>query len=70
MYTSICLSYPWSLAWLNLEVYMPKEKRSSVSLSRTTKDALDSIKHAGQSYDGLIRELLRFRNEQRGARLK
>ncbi len=49
---------------------MSKEKRASVNLSRATKDALDSIKHTGQSYDGLIRELLRFRKEQTGARLK
>jgi hypothetical protein len=36
---------------------MKTRKRASVSVSRTTKELLDSIKHTGQSYDGLIREL-------------
>jgi len=31
-----------------------------IGVSRRTKDDLDSIKHLGQSYDGLIRELIRF----------
>jgi len=38
-----------------------KGKRASVSLSQTTKDALDSLKHSGQSYDGLIQDLVKFR---------
>ncbi len=33
------------------------KKRVTVSISRETKEFLDSIKHTGQSYDGLIREL-------------
>ncbi len=49
---------------------MTKEKRASISLSQTAKDALDSIKRTGQSYDGLIRELVKFWKEQGGARLK
>jgi len=32
-------------------------KRVSVSVSQETKGLLDSIKHRGQSYDGLIHEL-------------
>ena len=42
-----------------------KKKRSSISVKLKTKDALDSLKHAGQSYDGLIQELIKFWNERR-----
>lgn len=45
-----------------------KGKRASLSLSQTTKDALDSLKHAGQSYDGLIQELVRFWKERKEVR--
>lgn len=34
------------------------KKRVTVSISRETKEFLDSIKHTGQSYEGLIRELV------------
>jgi len=37
---------------------MKTRKRASVSISRETKEFLDSIKHPGQSYDGAIRELV------------
>ena len=37
-----------------------KAKRVTVSIRGQTKDSLDSIKHPGQSYDGLIEELIRF----------
>jgi len=33
------------------------KKRVTVSISKETKEFLDSIKHTGQSYEGLIREL-------------
>jgi len=36
---------------------MKTRKRASVSISKQTKELLDSIKHTGQSYDGLIHEL-------------
>ena len=36
---------------------MKTRKRASVSISKETRELLDSIKHTGQSYDGLIREL-------------
>jgi hypothetical protein len=36
------------------------QKRSNISVSQRTKDALDSIRHAGQSYDGVIQELTGF----------
>ncbi len=37
---------------------MKTRKRASVSISKETKGFLDSIKRPGQSYDGVIRELL------------
>ena len=33
---------------------------SSLNILRRTKDDLDLIKHSGQSYDGLIQELVKF----------
>ncbi len=39
--------------------------RSNISVSRGTKNALDSIKHYGQSYDGLIQELVGFWKENK-----
>lgn len=40
-----------------------KRKQSSIAISRPTKDVLDSIKHPGQSYEGLIKELIKFWQE-------
>ena len=37
-----------------------KEKRVTISILPETKDTLDSIKHIGQSYNGIIQELIRF----------
>ena len=37
---------------------MKTSKRASVSVSKDTKGFLDSIKRPGQSYDGVIRELV------------
>jgi len=37
---------------------MKTRKRASVSISKETKEFLDSIKRPGQSYDGVIRELV------------
>ncbi len=42
------------------EVVNNPSPRSSISISQQTKDELDSIKHSGQSYDGLIKELVKF----------
>jgi len=33
-------------------------KRAGVSIAKETKEFLDSIKRPGQSYDGVIRELV------------
>jgi len=41
-------------------------KRTSIGVSRQTKANLDSIKHAGQSYSGLIQELLEFWKAKKG----
>ena len=43
-----------------------KAKRTTISILRETKDSLDSIKHTGQSYDGLIQELGRLWKKQHG----
>jgi len=37
---------------------MKTRKRASISISKETKGFLDSIKRPGQSYDGVIRELV------------
>jgi len=40
------------------------EGRTSIGVSCITKEALNSIKHPGQSYDGLIQELVEFWKRQ------
>ena len=40
-----------------------KGKRTTIAILQQTKDGLDSIKHSGQSYDGVIQDLIRFWNE-------
>jgi hypothetical protein len=37
-----------------------KAKRTTISISKQTKADLDSVKHPGQSYNGLIGELIKF----------
>jgi len=37
---------------------MKERKRASVSVAQDTKNLLDAIKRPGQSYDGVIRELV------------
>ncbi len=39
--------------------------RSSISITSQTKQGLDSIKHVGQSYDGLLQEMLTCWKENR-----
>jgi predicted CopG family antitoxin len=39
------------------------KKRASLNISKEAKEKLDEVKHTGQSYDGLIRELLIQRNK-------
>lgn len=35
-------------------------KWTTIRVSGRTKDALDSVKHPGQSYDGMIQELIKL----------
>ena len=44
--------------------------RYSLNISGQTKDLLSSIKHRGQSYDGLIQELVNYWKEGRGMEAK
>jgi len=39
-------------------VNIKKKNRATLSISKKTKALLDSIKHTGQSYEGLIQELI------------
>ena len=38
-------------------------RRRSLNISKQTKDLLSSIKHTGQSYDGLIQDLVKYWKE-------
>ena len=37
-----------------------RERRLCIAVKQQTKDGLDLIKHPGQSYDGVIQDLLEF----------
>lgn len=37
-----------------------KGRRTTIAILQQTKHTLDSIKHPGQSYDGVIQELVKF----------
>ncbi len=43
-----------------------KSKRLTISISRETKGALDALKHPGQSYEGLIQELIKVWKKEHG----
>ena len=45
------------------------KKRTTVAIAKETKDALDSVKRPGQSYDGVIRELILVYKEHPISRL-
>ena len=36
------------------------KRNTTIAISQQTKDALDSIKHPGQSYEGVIQALVEF----------
>ena len=40
-------------------------RRYSLNISKQTKDLLSSIKHTGQSYDGLIQDLVKHWKERK-----
>ena len=42
-----------------------RQKRGHISLNSQTKDALDSIKALGQSYDGVIQQLVKLWQQER-----
>jgi hypothetical protein len=48
-------------------VKIKSKKRVTVSISRETKELLDLIKHTGQSYEGLIQELVMCWREKQEA---
>ena len=39
---------------------MPRKNRAVLNISLELKSELDTLKHPGQSYDGLIRQLVEF----------
>jgi len=41
-----------------------ENRRVSLSISRETKAMLDSVKHTGQSYNGLLQELVTLWKKQ------
>ena len=43
-----------------------EKKRVTLSISRETKALLDSVKHPGQSYNGLLEELVTSWKKQGG----
>jgi len=38
---------------------MTNKKRASLNITKEVKEKLDEVKHTGQSYDGLIQELVK-----------
>jgi len=42
-----------------------EKRRTTISILLQTKDALDAIKHEGQSYNGVVQELIKFREEKK-----
>jgi len=41
-----------------VKVVTDESKRTTIAISERTKDGLDSVKHPGQTYDGVIQELI------------
>ncbi len=60
------LGHPFGVLGANMET----RKRASVSISRETKGFLDSIKRPGQSYDGVIQELVMHWKKNQGTEEK
>ena len=44
------------------------KRRTTISISQGTKETLSAMKHPGQSYEGVIQELIRFREERKSAK--
>ena len=48
-----------------------ESKRTTIAILQRTKDGLDSVKHPGQTYDGVIQELIDlWKKVKEEARLK
>jgi len=45
---------------------MPRKNRAVLNISLEVKSELDTIKASGQSYNGVIRDLVKFWKEERG----
>ena len=54
---------------MNINKETMKKKRASLSILKETKGMLDSIKHTGQSYEGLIQELIRLWEKEHGGEI-
>ena len=48
------------------QVVSNRGKRLTISISQQAKDALDQIKHSGQSYWGMIQELIKLWKREHG----
>ena len=51
---------------MNINKETMKKKRVSLSISKETKGMLNPIKHTGQSYNGLIQELVTLWGKEHG----
>jgi len=43
-----------------------EKKHITIAVLQQTKDALDSVKHPGQTYDGMIQELIDLWKKEHG----
>lgn len=41
-------------------------RRATLNISQEAKSQLDAVKSSGQSYDGIIRQLVKFWQQKRG----
>ena len=54
---------------MNINKETMKKKRASLSISKETKGTLGLIKHTGQSYEGLIQELIKLWEKEHGGEI-
>ena len=43
-----------------------RKERTTLNISKEAKAELDTVKSSGQSYDGIIRELVKFWRDKKG----
>lgn len=46
------------------------QRRATINISQEAKSKLDAVKSSGQSYDGIIRDLVKFWMERKEERKK